>query len=398
MSHVTNMNESWHAYEWVMAHIRTSHGTHMNESWHTYECVMAHVYLSHGTYLNESWHTYEWAKAHIWMSNGTHMNKSWRIYKLVMAYILTSHGTHMNESWHTYEWVIAHIWMRYGTHMKARVRSFMHPSVFAPNICTNVCLSVSESESESVSMFAYESVSMSVFGCPYVCVNKIIYIYIYAHSCTRIHKQKKCQKKGGQCLIAVHGMYSWTVDCNALQLTASHCLTLQHTATHCITLHHTASHCNARQRTATQGMVVPNSNLSVVLSRIHWAGYYTFTHTRTQTCIRRRNSMDVLEGYFSWLTHSWCMSHLHMWCKTHFDFNVVHDSFTYAGHDLFLCFMWDKSHSFKWDSLRYGKRLVHEFDKHNLYVWHDSFMCVTRDWYAGNTFISGDMSHSGAGF
>ena len=35
------------------------HGTHMNESWHTYEWVMAHIWMSHGTHMNESWHTYE---------------------------------------------------------------------------------------------------------------------------------------------------------------------------------------------------------------------------------------------------------------------------------------------------------------------------------------------------
>jgi len=67
------MNESWHTYDWVMAHRWRSHGTQMNESWHTYECVMAH--------MNESWHTYEWAMAHIWMSHGTHMNESLHTYQ-----------------------------------------------------------------------------------------------------------------------------------------------------------------------------------------------------------------------------------------------------------------------------------------------------------------------------
>ena len=45
MSHGTRMNESWHTYESVMAHIRMSHGTHMNESWH------AHTRRSHGTHI-----------------------------------------------------------------------------------------------------------------------------------------------------------------------------------------------------------------------------------------------------------------------------------------------------------------------------------------------------------
>jgi len=39
MSHGTHMNESWHTYEWVMAHIWMSHGIHMNESWHSISCA-----------------------------------------------------------------------------------------------------------------------------------------------------------------------------------------------------------------------------------------------------------------------------------------------------------------------------------------------------------------------
>ena len=35
-----------------MAHIRSSHGKHMNESWHTYEWVMAHTWISHGTHMD----------------------------------------------------------------------------------------------------------------------------------------------------------------------------------------------------------------------------------------------------------------------------------------------------------------------------------------------------------
>jgi len=34
------MNEAWHPYDWVMAHISMSHGTHMNDS--------------HDTHMNES--------------------------------------------------------------------------------------------------------------------------------------------------------------------------------------------------------------------------------------------------------------------------------------------------------------------------------------------------------
>ena len=38
MSHVTHMNESYHAYETLLTEIVfVSHVTHMNESCHTYE-------------------------------------------------------------------------------------------------------------------------------------------------------------------------------------------------------------------------------------------------------------------------------------------------------------------------------------------------------------------------
>ena len=43
MSHVTHMNESCHAHEWVMSHTWMSHVTHMNESCHTHEWVMSHT-------------------------------------------------------------------------------------------------------------------------------------------------------------------------------------------------------------------------------------------------------------------------------------------------------------------------------------------------------------------
>ena len=56
MSHVTHMNESCHAYEWVMSLIWMSHGT-MNESWRTYKQDMIHTWTSHGTHVNESRHT-----------------------------------------------------------------------------------------------------------------------------------------------------------------------------------------------------------------------------------------------------------------------------------------------------------------------------------------------------
>jgi len=41
MSHVTDMNDSFHTYGWVMSHTWASHVTRMSR--HTYECVMSHI-------------------------------------------------------------------------------------------------------------------------------------------------------------------------------------------------------------------------------------------------------------------------------------------------------------------------------------------------------------------
>jgi len=79
------MNESCHAYEWVMSHIWMRHVTHRMshvirinaschtyESCHKYECVMSHIWMRHATHLNESCHTYECVMSRIWMRHVTH--------------------------------------------------------------------------------------------------------------------------------------------------------------------------------------------------------------------------------------------------------------------------------------------------------------------------------------
>ena len=54
MSHRTHMDESWRAYEWVMAHTWMSYGTHMDESWHTLEwgCVCRCMHSCTDAYMN----------------------------------------------------------------------------------------------------------------------------------------------------------------------------------------------------------------------------------------------------------------------------------------------------------------------------------------------------------
>jgi len=58
------MNESWHTYQWVMAHI--------NESWHTYQWFTPSVSIMARSHMNESWHTYQWVVAHIPMIHTIH--------------------------------------------------------------------------------------------------------------------------------------------------------------------------------------------------------------------------------------------------------------------------------------------------------------------------------------
>ena len=96
MSHVTHINESW------MCHV-----THINESCHTWtKSHVTHIIPSCSRTqcsqicMNESWHTYEWVIAHIWRSHGTHMNESWHTYEWVMSHICW--GRHL---------CVWHIWM-----------------------------------------------------------------------------------------------------------------------------------------------------------------------------------------------------------------------------------------------------------------------------------------------
>jgi len=77
-SHVTHMNKSCHAYEWVVLRIWSSRIRHMNESCHTYEWVISDIWMSHDSRLNWSCHTYEWVMSHIWMSHVKQMNEPWR--------------------------------------------------------------------------------------------------------------------------------------------------------------------------------------------------------------------------------------------------------------------------------------------------------------------------------
>jgi len=65
------MNESWHTYvlqenravlheNRALIYLSVSHVADVDEACHTYEWVMSHIWMSHVTHMNESCHTYEW--------------------------------------------------------------------------------------------------------------------------------------------------------------------------------------------------------------------------------------------------------------------------------------------------------------------------------------------------
>jgi len=174
LSHFTSMNESRHAYEWVMSHMWMRHVTHVDESCHAYEWVMSRLRMSHVTLTNESCHTYEWRfhththlnralndclaneiwSCHTWMSHVTHewvmshMNESchtWMshvTHEWVMSHMCVqlnrkliqklddclANGiwvmSHMTQSHHTYNWVTSHIWTSHVTHMNKSCHTY----------------------------------------------------------------------------------------------------------------------------------------------------------------------------------------------------------------------------------------------------------------------------------
>ena len=94
MSHVTRIYEIWMSHVTHMAALwcspvcAGSHGTRMDESYHAYEWVMSREYMR-----------YEWVTSHIWQRYDAH-----QCVLIVMAHMWMSHVTHMNESCYAYIW------------------------------------------------------------------------------------------------------------------------------------------------------------------------------------------------------------------------------------------------------------------------------------------------------
>jgi len=101
----THTNESCTAYTHTHTHTHTQTWIFMNQS-----CVdIIFAVGAHALPMNESCHAYKWVMSQIWMSHVTHMNASCLTYEWIMSHIWMSQVTHMNESCHTQDWVIAHV-------------------------------------------------------------------------------------------------------------------------------------------------------------------------------------------------------------------------------------------------------------------------------------------------
>jgi len=74
MSSGTHVNEPWHTYKWVMAHIQMSHGTRSRRG--QLPCCCLSKVCESFTQVNESWQTYTWVMAHIWTGHVTQMKES----------------------------------------------------------------------------------------------------------------------------------------------------------------------------------------------------------------------------------------------------------------------------------------------------------------------------------
>jgi len=130
MSHVTDMNESCHRYEWVMSQIWMSHVTDMNESCHRYEWDMSQIWMSHVADMNESCYRYYacnmklscQALACLRKAHDTHMKAIWMLptapYYNIYVYI-------HERIWNNYvrrscvsARLMSHIWMQYGCFLR----------------------------------------------------------------------------------------------------------------------------------------------------------------------------------------------------------------------------------------------------------------------------------------
>jgi len=129
MSHVTHLNGSCNAYEWVMSRIQMSRVAYTNESYHWQDLAELRVaeQVGHVTRRLKSCNVHEWVisliydlvMSHMWMSHVTRVNEPcywWDVAELRVAERV-GHVTRMNESCHVHRWDMSRTWMRHVTYM-----------------------------------------------------------------------------------------------------------------------------------------------------------------------------------------------------------------------------------------------------------------------------------------
>jgi len=125
-SHVTHVNESWHAYEWVISHICTNQvcvaAARIEHIRRKYEGFVSHMWMSHVTHTNESCHKYvpiecaslrlEFHLRRIYEGVTAHF-PAWISWAGRRAELFSRHVVHVNGTCCTNEgvkWVMSHIW------------------------------------------------------------------------------------------------------------------------------------------------------------------------------------------------------------------------------------------------------------------------------------------------
>ena len=123
MGHVTRMSGSCCTYdESRVTRINDSHVAHVNESCHAWAWVMSHMCINHVTHTNQSCHTCE----------------SYHTYQRVTSHTHISRVPRMSPSCHTYE--SCHVYERVTSHIHIRRVPRMSPSCYTgPQALHNIC-------------------------------------------------------------------------------------------------------------------------------------------------------------------------------------------------------------------------------------------------------------------
>jgi len=106
---------------------------------------------------------------------------------------------------------------------------------------------------------------------------------------------------------------------------------------------------------------------------VTWLIHYHVWHDSFNVPLHKSSALQLSQLYLTWLIHMCDMTHSHVWldpflCVRRFSHsNVWQDSFTVFLH---------KSSRRTW-SPTLTTWLIHMCDMSHLYVWHDSFICVT---------------------